>query len=108
MEAQREHFASRLGFIFMTAGCAIGLGNVWRFPYIAGAYGGGLFVLLYFVCLLLFGLPLLLMELSLGRAGQKTFPGAFAKLQNPDSRFKWQIPAYILFSGNMILLMFYD
>ena len=107
MEDQREHFASRLGFIFMTAGCAIGLGNVWRFPYIAGAYGGGLFVLLYFVCLLLFGLPLLLMELSLGRAGQKTFPGAFAKLQNPDSRFKWQIPAYILFSGNMILLMFY-
>ncbi|MBE6357963.1 MAG: sodium-dependent transporter [Lentisphaerae bacterium] len=107
MENQREHFASRLGFIFMTAGCAIGLGNVWRFPYVAGANGGGLFVLLYFACLLFFGLPILLMELSLGRAGQSTFPGAFRKLQNPASRFKWQIPAYVLFSGNLILLMFY-
>ena len=107
MSQEREHFASRLGFIFMAAGCAIGLGNIWRFPYVAGKNGGGLFVLLYFGCLLLFGIPVLLMELALGRAGQSTYPGAFAKLQNQQSRFKWKIPAYILFSGNLILLMFY-
>ena len=107
MENQREHFASRIGFILMTAGCAIGLGNVWRFPFITGKYGGGLFVLLYLVCLVLFGLPVLLMELSLGRAAQSTYPGAFRKLANKESRFKWHIPAYVLFSGNLILLMFY-
>ena len=101
MENQREHFASRIGFIFMTAGCAIGLGNVWRFPFIAGKYGGGFFVLLYLVCLALFGLPVLLMELSLGRAAQSTYPGAFRKLANPQSRFKWQNPAYFLFGGNL-------
>lgn len=107
MENQREHFASRLGFIFMTAGCAIGLGNVWRFPYTAGTNGGGFFVLLYLLCLTLFGIPVLMMELAIGRAGQSTFPGAFRRLQNPESKFKWHIPAYGLFTGNMILLMFY-
>ena len=66
MTQQRELFASRLGFILMTAGCAIGLGNVWRFPYIVGQYGGGLFVLLYFFFLAVLGFPVLLMELSLG------------------------------------------
>ena len=104
---KREHFASRLGFIFMTAGCAIGLGNVWRFPYIAGKFGGGLFVLLYIICLLLFAMPTMLCELALGRAGQSTFPGAFRKLSDPASRFKWEIPAYLLFIGNLVLLMFY-
>ena len=108
MSEEREHFATRLGFIFMTAGCAIGLGNVWRFPYVAGANGGALFVLFYIACLILFGLPVLLMELALGRAGQSTYPGAFAKLQNQQVRFKWKNPAYLLFAGNMILLMFYS
>ena len=108
MSEEREHFATRLGFIFMTAGCAIGLGNVWRFPYVAGANGGAIFVLFYIVCLILFGLPVLLMELALGRAGQSTYPGAFAKLQNPQVRFKWKNPAYLLFAGNLILLMFYS
>lgn len=103
----REKFASRIGFIFMTAGCAIGLGNVWRFPFITGQYGGGLFVLLYFVCLLAFGTPLLLMELAVGRAGQSTLPGALRKLQHPAGRFAWHKPSYVFFAGNMILLMFY-
>ena len=76
MAQNREHFGSRLGFILMTAGCAIGLGNVWRFPYIAGKYGGGLFVLLYLFFLLVLGFPVLMMELAVGRAGQSTFPGA--------------------------------
>ena len=107
MNEPREHFASRLGFIFMTAGCAIGLGNIWRFPYVAGENGGGLFVLIYFLCLLFFGIPVLLMELSLGRAGQSTYPGAFARLKSPAARFPWHRPAYLLFTGNLILLMFY-
>lgn len=73
MEAKsRELFASRIGFILMSAGCAIGLGNVWRFPYIVGKYGGGLFVLLYLFFLIVLGYPCLLMELSLGRAGRST------------------------------------
>ena len=108
MSEKREHFATRLGFIFMTAGCAFGLGNVWRFPYVTGANGGALFVLFYIGCLVLFGLPVLMMELALGRAGQSTYPGAFEKLQNPQVRFKWKIPAYVFISGNLILLMFYS
>ncbi|MCI5778921.1 MAG: sodium-dependent transporter [Lentisphaeria bacterium] len=107
MAKQREQFASRLGFIFLTAGCAIGLGNVWRFPYVTGQYGGGLFVLLYLLFLIIMGFPVLTMELALGRAGRSTFPGAFAKLQNPQNRFRWRVPGFILFSGNLILLMFY-
>ncbi|MBE6380152.1 MAG: sodium-dependent transporter [Lentisphaerae bacterium] len=104
----REQFASRLGFILMTAGCAIGLGNVWRFSYITGQYGGGFFVLLYLIFLVMLGFPVMLMELAIGRAGRSTFPGAFRKLQNPASRFAWYRPAYLLFSGNLILLMFYS
>ena len=103
----REQFASRLGFILMTAGCAIGLGNIWRFPYVAGQYGGGFFVLLYLFFLALLGFPVMMMELSLGRAGRSTYPGAFRNLQNRRVRFRWDLPAYVLFSGNLILLMFY-
>ncbi len=106
-ESSREQFASRLGFILMTAGCAIGLGNVWRFPYITGQYGGGLFVFLYLFFLAVLGFPVMMMELSLGRAGRSTFPGAFRNLQNKNVRFRWDFPAYLLFSGNMFLLMFY-
>lgn len=105
MSKERELFASRLGFILMTAGCAIGLGNVWRFPYIAGANGGGFFVLLYIFFLIILGFPVLMMELSLGRAGRSTYPGAFRNLN--CGKFKWQIPGAVLFTGNMILLMFY-
>ncbi len=103
----RELFASRIGFILMSAGCAIGLGNVWRFPYIVGEYGGGLFVLLYLFFLAFLGFPIMLMELSVGRAGRSTLPGALRNLQNPASRFRWEIPGHILFTGNLLLLMFY-
>ena len=68
---ERESFKSRLGFILVSAGCAIGIGNVWRFPYVAGENGGGLFVLLYLVFLVLMGIPVLTMELAVGRASQK-------------------------------------
>ncbi len=105
MAEKRELFASRLGFILMTAGCAIGLGNVWRFPYVAGANGGGFFVLLYIFFLIVLGFPVLMMELALGRAGRSTYPGAFRNLKS--GRFRWEIPGSILFAGNMILLMFY-
>ena len=64
---QRESFRSRLGFLLVSAGCAIGIGNVWRFPYVAGQYGGGLFVLIYLICLLVMGVPVLTMELAVGR-----------------------------------------
>ena len=67
---QRESFRSRLGFLLVSAGCAIGIGNVWRFPYIAGLYGGGLFVLIYLICLLVMGVPVLTMELAVGRASK--------------------------------------
>ena len=103
---EREQFSSRLGFIFMAAGCAIGLGNVWRFPYVAGQYGGGLFVLLYLFFLCILGFPVLMMELALGRGGRSTYPGAFRNLSTAKKSY-WHYPAYILFSGNLILLMFY-
>ncbi len=108
MSQQREQLASRLGFILLTAGCAIGLGNIWRFPYIVGKNGGGFFVILYLLCLALMGFPILLFELSLGRAGRSTFPGAFRNLKSKVSKFKWEVPAFVFFAGNMILLMFYS
>ena len=103
----REHFSSRIGFILMTAGCAIGLGNIWRFPYIAGANGGGFFVLLYLFFLAILGFPVLVMELALGRAGQQTLPGAMQMLHNGKKSGFWKVIGYLLFSGNFFLLMFY-
>ena len=72
MEKKRETFASRVGFILISAGCAIGLGNVWRFPYIVGQYGGAAFVLVYLAFLVLFGLPIMVMEFANGRASKKS------------------------------------
>ena len=69
---KRENFRSRLGFLLVSAGCAIGIGNVWRFPYIAGQYGGGYFVLFYLICLLIMGVPVLTMELAVGRASRRS------------------------------------
>ena len=82
----REQFATRAGFILMTAG------NVWRFPYVAGQYGGGFFLLLYLIFLVILGFPVMLMELALGRAARSTYPGAYRMLKNPQFRFPWQLP----------------
>ena len=77
MDKQRERFSSRLGFILISAGCAIGLGNVWRFPYITGQYGGAAFVLVYLLFLVILGMPIMIMEFSVGRASQKSAAKAF-------------------------------
>lgn len=101
---QREHFKSRLGFIMVAAGCAIGLGNVWRFPYITGQYGGAAFIILYLLFLLALGLPVLIMEFAVGRASQRSTARAFHVLPSAKS-FRWFAPwGYV---GSFLLLMFY-
>ena len=80
---KRESFRSRLGFLLVSAGCAIGIGNVWRFPYVTGENGGGFFVLIYLICLLVMGVPVLTMELAVGRAGKKSAVLAYKTLKNP-------------------------
>lgn len=102
---EREKFGSRLGFILISAGCAIGIGNVWRFPYVAGNNGGGIFVLLYMLFLLLFGIPILAMELSVGRASKCSIIRAYNKLEKPGS--KWHIHGYFGMLGNYMLMFFY-
>lgn len=102
---EREKFGSRLGFILISAGCAIGIGNVWRFPYVAGNNGGGIFVLLYMLFLLLFGIPILAMELSVGRASKCSIIRAYNKLEKPGS--KWHIHGYLGMLGNYMLMFFY-
>ena len=90
---KREKFSSRLGFILISAGCAIGLGNVWRFPYITGEYGGGAFVLMYLFFLLILGLPIVVMEFSVGRGSQKSSAMSFNALEPEGS--KWHnIPVF--------------
>ena len=102
---EREKFASRLGFILVSAGCAIGLGNVWRFPYITGEYGGGAFVLLYLVFLAIFGLPILVMEFAAGRASQKSIARSYDVLEPAGT--KWHRIKWIGLAGNYLLMMFY-
>ena len=102
--APREHFASRLGFILISAGCAIGLGNVWRFPYIAGEYGGAAFILLYLIFLVILGLPVMVMEFAVGRASQRSAALAFDVLQ-PSRRWHWF--SWWGYVGCMLLMMFY-
>ena len=102
--AKRERFGSRLGFILISAGCAIGLGNVWRFPYITGEYGGAAFVLMYLVFLVILGLPVMVMECAVGRASQKSSAAAFDTLQ--PSR-KWHWFSWWGYIGCMVLMMFY-
>ena len=101
---KREHFASRLGFILIAAGCAIGIGNVWRFPYITGEYGGGAFVLLYLIFLVILGLPVMVMEFAVGRASQRSAAQAFDVLE-PKRRWHWF--SWWGYIGCMILMMFY-
>lgn len=86
---ERESFKSRLGFILVSAGCAIGIGNVWRFPYVAGENGGGLFVLLYLVFLVLMGIPVLTMELAVGRASRKSAVLGYKKLEKPKKQMAY-------------------
>ena len=100
----REHFASRIGFLLIAAGCAIGIGNVWRFPYITGEYGGGAFVLLYLIFLVILGLPVMVMEFAVGRASQKSAAHAFDVLQ-PSGAFHWF--SWWGYIGCMILMVFY-
>ena len=102
---KREKFASRLGFILISAGCAIGLGNVWRFPYITGKYGGGAFVLLYIVFLVALTLPIVVMEFGVGRASQKSYARAFEAIEPAGT--KWHRIKWIGFIGCYILMMFY-
>ena len=102
---KREHFSSRLGFILISAGCAIGLGNVWRFPYITGKYGGAAFVLVYLLFLVILGLPIMVMEFSVGRASQKSAAKSFHVLEPAGS--KWHITGYLAILGNYMLMMFY-
>ena len=104
-QASREQFASRLGFILISAGCAIGLGNVWRFPYITGKYGGAAFVLMYIVFLVAFSLPVLVMEFSLGRGSQRSMARAFDVLEPAGS--KWHHAKWISLVGCYLLMMFY-
>ena len=102
---KRESFSSRLGFLLISAGCAIGLGNVWRFPYITGQYGGAAFVLLYLLFLVALGLPVLSMELAVGRASQKSMALSFHVLEPKGTKWHWY--SYIGFAGNYLLMMFY-
>lgn len=103
--APREKFASRLGFILVSAGCAVGLGNVWRFPYITGEYGGAAFVLMYIAFLAVFTLPILIMEFSVGRAAQKGMARCFDELEPAGT--KWHRYKYLGIAGNYLLMMFY-
>lgn len=102
---QRERLSSRLGFILLSAGCAIGCGNVWKFPWMAGQYGGGGFVLLYVIFLILLGVPVMIMEFSLGRAAQASPVRMYQKLQKPGQ--KWHIHGYFALFGNVCLMAFY-
>ena len=106
MESQnRESFASRIGFILVSAGCAIGIGNVWKFPYITGVNGGGWFVLFYLIFLLIMGVPILTMELAVGRASRKSAVLAYKALEKPGS--KWHIHGWVAIIGCVILMMYY-
>ena len=102
---KRESFRSRLGFLLVSAGCAIGIGNVWRFPYVTGKNGGGYFVLFYILCLLIMGVPVLTMELAVGRASHKSAILAYKTLEKPKS--KWHIHGWFCLIGCYLLMMYY-
>ena len=102
---EREKFSSRLGFILISAGCAIGLGNVWRFPFITGQYGGAAFVLIYLLFLVILGLPIMVMEFAVGRASQKSAARSFHVLEPKGT--KWHLYSYGAIAGNYLLMMFY-
>ena len=105
MNSERERLGSRLGFILLSAGCAIGCGNVWKFPWMTGQFGGGGFVLVYILCLLVLGLPVMIMEFALGRASQASPIGMYQKLEKPGQ--KWHIHGWLALLGNIALMAFY-
>ena len=102
---QREHLSSRLGFILLSAGCAIGVGNVWKFPYLVGENGGGIFVLIYLIFLAIMGIPVMTMEFAMGRASQKSPTRIYHEL-TPEKK-KWRVHGYVCLLGNILLMMFY-
>ena len=102
---KRDSFGSRLGFILVSAGCAIGIGNVWKFPYVAGQNGGGIFVLFYLLFLLLMGVPVLTMELAVGRAGRSSARKAYQALEKPGHR--WHLHGWACMAGCYLLMMYY-
>lgn len=103
---KRENFGSRLGFILVSAGCAIGLGNVWKFPYMAGQYGGAAFILIYLLFLVILGLPIIVCEFSVGRASQKSIATSYNVLEPKGSR--WHYTRWFAIGGNYLLVMFYS
>ena len=102
---EREQLKSRLGFLLISAGCAIGIGNVWKFPYMTGQGGGGMFVLFYILFLLVLGIPIMTMEFAVGRASRKSPVQAYYQLEKPGT--KWHIHGYVALIGNYLLMMFY-
>lgn len=102
---QRERLSSRLGFLLLSAGCAIGIGNVWKFPYITGLYGGGAFVLIYLFFLIVMGVPMMTMEFAIGRSSQKSPLLSCRVLEKPGQ--KWHLQGYMAMAGNYLLMMFY-
>ena len=106
-KTSREFLGSRLGFILLSAGCAIVLGNIWRFPYITGQYGGAIFVCFYLLFLILLGFPVMVMELAIGRASRQCLIGSYRMLKPEGSRIPWADLGKLFFAGNLILLMFY-
>lgn len=102
---QRENFKSRLGFILISAGCAVGIGNVWKFPYVTGQNGGGIFVLFYLFFLITVGVPVLTMEFAVGRASRKSIVNCYQELEKPGS--KWHLHGNVALIGNYLLMMFY-
>ncbi len=102
---EREKLSSRLGFLLLSAGCAIGIGNVWKFPYITGVYGGGMFVLFYLFFLVIMGIPIMSMEFAVGRASKKSIAKSYIALEKPGQ--KWHIHSYFGMLGNYLLMMFY-
>lgn len=102
---KRESFGSRLGFLLVSAGCAIGIGNVWRFPYVTGQDGGGFFVLFYLICLLIMGVPVLTMELAVGRASRRSAVLSYKTLESPGH--KWHVHGWLCMLGCYLLMMYY-
>jgi NSS family neurotransmitter:Na+ symporter len=105
MDNGRERLGSRLGFIMLSAGCAIGCGNVWKFPWMTGQFGGGGFVLVYILCLVLLGLPSMVMEFAVGRAAQASPVKMYQKLEKPGQ--KWHLHGFLCLLGNVALMAFY-